>query len=85
MRGFEVSPETDRPNAQLDARGLFCPMPILRASQAMQPLHAGEVLEVLATDPASPPDFVAFTKQTGHHLLSSTEEGGVYRFLIRHK
>lgn len=80
-----MSAHTVVPKAQLDARGLFCPMPVLKASQALQPLHAGEVLEILATDPASPPDFVAFAKQTGHHLLASEEKEGVYRFLIEHK
>lgn len=71
--------------AHLDARGLFCPMPILKTSQALHELKTGEVLEVLATDPASPPDFVAFSKQTGHPLRLSEEHDGIYRFLVEHK
>ena len=74
-----------QPTATLDARGLFCPMPILKASQEMAKLRAGQVLEVLATDPAAPPDFVAFAKQTGHRLLSSEEHAGTFRFLVEHK
>ncbi len=73
------------PHATLDARGLFCPMPILRTSQEMAKLAAGQVLEVLATDPAAPPDFEAFAKQTGHRLLLSEETAGVFRFLVEHK
>ena len=73
------------PTAQVDARGLFCPMPILKTSQAMNQLTTGQVLEVLATDAAAPPDFVAYARQTGHKLLLSEEHDGVYRFLVQHK
>ncbi len=74
-----------QPTAQLDARGLFCPMPILKTSQEIGKLKSGQVLEVLATDPAAPPDFVAFSKQTGHRLLLSEEKDGIFRFLVEHK
>ncbi len=74
-----------QPAARLDARGLFCPMPILKTSQERAKLKGGQVLEVLATDPAAPPDFVAFSKQTGHKLLLSEETDGVFRFLVEHK
>ncbi len=60
-------------------------MPILRTSQELQKLKAGQVLEVLATDPASPPDFEAFSKQTGNRLLLSEEKEGIFRFLVEHK
>ena len=71
--------------ARLDARGLFCPMPILKASQMIEKLHAGDRLEVLADDPAAPSDFVAFSKRTGHPLVENTEEAGVFRFVLEHK
>lgn len=71
--------------AHLDARGLFCPMPILRASQMLETLKTGERLEVLADDPAAPSDFEAFAKRTGHPLRESGESGGTYRFVLEHK
>ena len=73
------------PKANLDARGLFCPMPILKASQLLETLSSGEALEVLADDPAAPSDFVAFAKRTGNPLRASEEKGGTYRFVLEHK
>lgn len=67
----------------LDAKGLNCPLPILRAKKAMKDVPAGGVLKVLATDPGAVKDFEAFCRATGHHLLSSKQEGGVYTFDIR--
>ena len=75
----------DGVNARLDARGLFCPMPILKASQMLETLHAGERLEVLADDPAAPSDFVAFAKRTGNPLTEQSEDAGTYRFVLQHK
>lgn len=69
--------------ALLDAKGLNCPLPILRAKKALTPLNAGTVLEVLTTDPGSLKDFEAFCRQTGHTLLSQTEAAGVYKFEIQ--
>jgi tRNA 2-thiouridine synthesizing protein A len=74
-----------KPKANLDARGLFCPMPILKASQMLETLGKGEVLEVLADDPAAPSDFVAFAKRTGNLLLANEEKDGTYRFVLEHK
>jgi tRNA 2-thiouridine synthesizing protein A len=74
-----------RVTARLDARGLFCPMPILKASAMLEPMHSGEQLEVLADDPAAPSDFVAFSKRTGHPLRENTEDAGTYRFVLEHK
>jgi tRNA 2-thiouridine synthesizing protein A len=71
--------------AHLDARGLFCPMPILKASSMMETLKPGDQLEVLADDPAAPSDFVAYSKRTGHPLRENTESGGTYRFLLEHR
>jgi len=68
---------------ELDARGLNCPLPILRAKKSIQALAAGQVLRIVATDPGSVKDFEAFCKQTGNELLDSSEQGGEYRFHIR--
>ncbi len=68
---------------ELDARGLNCPLPILRAKKALNELTGGQVLRVIATDPGSVKDFEAFAKQTGNELMESTEESGEFRFLIK--
>ena len=68
---------------ELDASGLNCPLPILRAKKTLGGMQSGKVLRIIATDPGSVKDFEAFSKQTGNELLQSTEEGGKYRFLLR--
>lgn len=68
----------------LDTQGLACPLPILKAKKAMQDVPKGGTLEVLATDPGSVADFDAFCKATGNTLVESTNNGGIYRFIIRH-
>ncbi len=67
---------------RLDARGLKCPLPVLKARKAMKALAAGEILEVLASDPSAPQDFRSFCETTGHHLRESSEEDGLFRFLL---
>ena len=67
----------------LNAEGLNCPLPILKAKKALKGIAAGEVLEIRATDPGSVADFAAFCNQTGNELLSSSTEGDVYKFEIR--
>lgn len=67
----------------LDLKSLACPLPIAKTAQAIRDLAPGDLLEALATDPGSVPDFNAWCTNTGHELLEQTEEGGVYRFLIR--
>jgi tRNA 2-thiouridine synthesizing protein A len=67
----------------LDARGLKCPLPVLRARKAMQRLAPGAVLQVLATDPGTVKDFEAFCEATGHELLESREQGNEFLFRIR--
>lgn len=67
----------------LDMKGFACPLPIARTAQAIRELVTGDVLEVLATDPGSVPDFDAWSVATGHQLIERTEEDGVFRFLIR--
>jgi tRNA 2-thiouridine synthesizing protein A len=71
--------------ARVDARGLSCPMPIVRTAQAIRDLPAGTLVEVLATDPGSQRDFVAWCRATGHALVEHTTDGPVHRFLIRRK
>jgi tRNA 2-thiouridine synthesizing protein A len=67
----------------LDAKGLNCPLPILKARKALKGVAAGETLEILSTDPGSIADFQAFCRQTGNELLESSSDDSVYRFLIR--
>jgi len=67
----------------LDAKGLNCPLPILKAKKALKDVPAGGTLEVLSTDPGSVADFESFCKTTGNELLESGEEGGAYRFVIK--
>ena len=71
--------------ALVDARGLSCPMPIVRTAQAIRVLPAGSVVEVLATDPGSQKDFLAWCRSTGHELVEQTSNGAVFRFVIRRK
>lgn len=67
----------------LDTKGLNCPLPILKTKKSMKDVPVGGVIEVLATDPAADADFQAFCRQTGHELLESSQDGEVYRFLIK--
>jgi tRNA 2-thiouridine synthesizing protein A len=67
----------------LDARGLNCPLPILRAKKAMGEVPAGGTLEILATDPGAVADFAAFCRTTGNELVESSQDGKVYRFVIK--
>ena len=67
----------------LDAKGLKCPLPVLRARKAMKSVAPGEILEVLSTDPGSVQDFRNFCDTTGDELLESREEAGTYIFHIR--
>ena len=63
-------------NQELDARGLNCPLPILRAKKTLNGMAAGEVLKIMSTDPGSVKDFQAFATQTGNQLLDSSEVNG---------
>ena len=70
---------------QVDARGLSCPMPIVKTAQAMKAIQSGSLLEVLATDPGSVKDFEAWSRTTGNELVERSVDGGVYRFVLRRK
>ena len=69
----------------LDAKGLNCPLPILRAKKALKDIAVGGILEVHATDPGSVKDFEAFCRQTGNELVLSLEEDGIYKYQIQRK
>ena len=70
---------------ELDACGLNCPLPILRAKKSLSSIESGQVLHIIATDPGSVKDFEAFSKQTGNELLESSEEGGKFHFYVKKK
>jgi tRNA 2-thiouridine synthesizing protein A len=70
---------------ELDARGLNCPLPILRAKKSLAEMTTGQVLRIVATDPGSVKDFQAFAKQTGNELLSSAENNKEFEFYIKRK
>ena len=67
----------------LDAKGLNCPLPILKAKKTIKSMESGDTLEVLSTDPGSVADFEAFCRQTGNELVSSSTEGDTYKFVIK--
>ncbi|MFC5986371.1 sulfurtransferase TusA family protein [Marinicrinis lubricantis] len=67
----------------LDAKGLACPMPIVRTKKTIDELQSGQVLEVHATDKGAKNDLTAWAKSTGHELLNDAEENGVYKFWIK--
>ena len=70
---------------RVDARGLSCPLPIVRTAIAIKSLSSGDLIEVLATDPGSTKDFTAWAKTTGNELVEQGVEDGVFRFVLRRK
>ena len=70
---------------EVNARGLNCPLPILRTKKTLNGMSSGQVLRILATDPAAVRDFQAFAKQTGNQLLQHGEQDGAFFFLLRRK
>ena len=71
------------PRSTLDAKGLSCPLPVVKARLEIEKLDSGDVLEVIATDPGSVADFDNWTKMSGHELLDSKQDDGVYTYLIK--
>jgi tRNA 2-thiouridine synthesizing protein A len=69
----------------VDAKGLSCPMPIVKTAQAAKEMPSGALLEVLATDAGSVKDFAAWSKSTGNEIVEQSADGGVYRFVLRKK
>ena len=70
-------------DSELDACGLNCPLPILRAKKTLGKMSSGQTLHIIATDPGSVKDFEAFSRQTGNELLSSREEDGRFYFVMK--
>ena len=70
---------------ELDARGLNCPLPILRTKKSLTDMLSGQVLKIMATDPGSVKDFQAFSRQTGHELLSSAAANSEFIFFMKKK
>lgn len=70
---------------ELDTQGLQCPMPLLKAKQALNAMQSGEQLKVISTDRGSWRDFEVFAQQSGHQLLERTEDNGVYHYLLQKK
>ena len=68
----------------LDAKGLNCPLPILKAKKALKDMPSGALLQIIATDPGSVADFEAFCRTTGNELVEKKTEDGVYTFVIKH-
>ncbi len=77
--------DTPMSETVLDLKDLVCPLPVLRANRALRAMAAGERLRVLATDAASVADFKLYCRETGHALVSWSEEAGVYSFTIRRR
>jgi tRNA 2-thiouridine synthesizing protein A len=71
------------PDQTLDCSGLSCPMPILKTKKAIDGLQMGQILKMIATDPGSVSDMDAWTKKTGHELVSSEQSGNSYIFYIK--
>ncbi|WP_298359060.1 sulfurtransferase TusA family protein [Rhodoblastus sp.] len=80
---MRATAETVQVTQTLDAKGLNCPLPILKAKKAISGLGAGDVLQVVSTDPGSVADFASFCRQTGNELAASNAADGVFEFLIR--
>jgi tRNA 2-thiouridine synthesizing protein A len=72
-----------QPDVVVDAKGLNCPLPILRARKGLSDVPTGGTMQVLATDPGAVKDFEAFCRQTGNELVESKEDDGVFVFLIK--
>jgi tRNA 2-thiouridine synthesizing protein A len=70
-------------NQKLDASGLNCPLPLLKAKQALNGMESGEILNVICTDSGSVRDFRVFCEQSGNQLLQSSEENGTYIYFLR--
>jgi len=85
MTGVSMNTATATHDFELDARGLNCPLPILRTKKVLNGMSPGQSLKILATDPGSVRDFQAFARQTGHELVAASESGGEFQFLLRKK
>lgn len=80
---FPIDFEGEDMSETLDARGLKCPLPVLKAKKALKPLVAGDTLTVIATDPSAPKDFEEFCAATGYGLVESRTEGEEFVIIVR--
>jgi tRNA 2-thiouridine synthesizing protein A len=85
MEASMVDTSHDTQPVLLDASGLNCPMPLLKAKRALNELAAGRLLRVISTDPGSVRDFEVFSKQSGNTLLESKQSDGRFEYLLRKK
>ncbi len=69
----------------LNLKGLSCPLPIVKTAKVIKDLAPGDMVEVFTTDPGSVPDFKAWAQSTGHQLIESSQDGAVYRFVLKKK
>ena len=73
------------PTEELDCRGMNCPIPVLKTKKVIVRLSSGDVLRVVATDPGTVADFLAFSKRTGHEILEHSEGDGEFVFIFKKK
>ncbi len=85
MSDIKVAPDDITAASTLDAKGLSCPMPLLRTKKEIDKINSGEVLEVLGTDPGSRNDLPGWCTRSGHEFLGEKEDAGFIRFYIRKK
>ena len=78
-----AQPSAPAADQVLDCRGLACPVPVIKTSQAIKEIEMGQILQLLATDPGVEPDMHAWTERTGHELVGISQDNGVYTVLIR--
>lgn len=71
------------PDEILDCTGMLCPMPVIKTSKAIKQIEVGQVLKMISTDPGAMPDMEAWTRQTGHEMVESHQEGDKYIFFFR--
>ena len=69
----------------LDVKGMLCPMPVIKAKQAISQVPVGGVLEVIATDPAAKEDIPAWVRRAGHDLISMQQENETFKFYVKRK
>ena len=85
MSDYKKAPDDVKPDHTLDARGLSCPMPLLRTKKEIEKLQSGQILEVLGTDPGSRNDIPGWATRAGHEWIGEKEDDGFFRFYIRKK
>jgi tRNA 2-thiouridine synthesizing protein A len=73
----------DKAALTLDCRGVLCPTPVLRMSEAIKQIEVGKIVELLATDPGAKRDILSWAKKSNHDVLRVEEEAGVYKFYVR--